>query len=82
MFNKTGTRLYTTDRVKNQVRAFRIDPGPKFTQIAEIPTGTNDLERSHPRDLDLSPDGNTLYVANTLGHTIAVINVAETRIRS
>src|SRR5512147_44488 len=76
-FNKAGTRLYTTDRFNNQVRAFRIDPGPKFTQIAAIPTGTSDLERSHPRDLDLSPDGNTLYVANTVGHTIAVINVAN-----
>jgi DNA-binding beta-propeller fold protein YncE len=75
-FNISGTRLYTTDRVRKTVLAFRIDPGPKFTQIAEIPTGTNELESSHPRDLDLSSDGNTLYVANTLGHTIAVINVA------
>src|SRR6185369_12218218 len=75
-FNKTGTRLYITERVNKQVRAFRIDQGPKFTQIAQIPTGTNDLESSHPRDLDLSSDGNTLYVANTLGHTIAVIDVA------
>ena len=58
------------------MRAFRVDPGPVFTQIAEIPTGNSDLERTNPRDLDLSPDGNTLYVANTLGHTIAVIDVA------
>ena len=77
VFNKTGTRLYLTERINRQVRAFRIDQGPKFTQIAEIPTGTNELESSHPRDLDLSSDGNTLYVANTLGHTIAVINVAD-----
>ncbi|MEA3209470.1 MAG: hypothetical protein QOE70_2527 [Chthoniobacter sp.] len=76
LFNANGTRLYTTDRFKDQVRVFRIDPGPRFTQIAEIPTGTNELERANPRDLDLSADGRTLYVANTLGHTIAVINVA------
>jgi len=76
IFNANGTRLYTTDRFKDQVRAFRIDPGPVFTQIAEIPTGATDLERANPRDLDLSADGRTLYVANTLGHTIAVINVA------
>jgi DNA-binding beta-propeller fold protein YncE len=75
-FNQSGTRLYITDRFKDQVRAFRVDPGPLFTQIAEIPTGVSDLERTNPRDLDLSPDGNTLYVANTLGHTIAVIDVA------
>ncbi|HEU4728701.1 MAG TPA: YncE family protein [Kofleriaceae bacterium] len=77
VFNATGTRLYTTDRIGNQVRAFRIDPGPTFTPIGTIPTGTTDLDRSHPRDLDLSGDGSTLYVANTLGHTLAVINVAN-----
>jgi DNA-binding beta-propeller fold protein YncE len=75
IFNKQGTRCYISDRFKDQVRAFRIDPGPRFTQIAEIATGGNDLDRTNPRDLDLSADGRTLYVANTLGHTIAVINV-------
>ena len=77
LFNATGTRLYITDRAKDQVRAFRIDPGPTFTQIAEIPTGTTELERTNPRDLAFSSDGNTLYVANTLGHTIAAINIAS-----
>ena len=77
IFNASGTRLYITDRFKDEVRAYRIDPGPKFTQIAEIPTGTTQLERANPRDLDLSADGRTLYVANTLGHTIAAINVAN-----
>jgi DNA-binding beta-propeller fold protein YncE len=75
VFNQTGTRLYVTDRFKDEVRVFRIDPGPAFTQIAEVPTGTTELERANPRDLDLSADGRTLYVANTLGHTVAAINV-------
>ncbi|MBA3543370.1 MAG: beta-propeller fold lactonase family protein, partial [Chthoniobacterales bacterium] len=74
-FNATGTRLYVTDRYRDEVRVFRINAGPKFTQIAEVPTGSSVLERTNPRDLDLSADGNTLYVANTLGHTIAVIDV-------
>ncbi|MGB8509907.1 MAG: YncE family protein, partial [Pyrinomonadaceae bacterium] len=77
IFNRAGTRLYITDRYKDAVRAFRIDPGPSFTQIAEIPTGNTPLERANPRDLDLSEDGQTLYVANTIGHTIAVINVGS-----
>jgi DNA-binding beta-propeller fold protein YncE len=77
LFNGTGTRLYITDRAKDQVRAFRVDPGPRFTQIAEIPTGTTELERTNPRDLAFSANGNTLYVANTLGHTIAAINIAN-----
>ena len=74
-FNATGTRLYVTDRFKDEVRVFRVDAGRKFFQIAEIPTGSTELERTNPRDLDLSADGKTLYVANTLGHTIAVIDV-------
>jgi DNA-binding beta-propeller fold protein YncE len=77
VFNAAGTRLYITDRFKDQVRAFRIDPGPKFTQLAQIPTGETDLDRSNPRDLAISADGSTLYVANTLGHTIAVIDIAR-----
>jgi DNA-binding beta-propeller fold protein YncE len=75
IFNRDGTRLYITDRFKDEVRAFRVEPGPFFVPIAEIPTGTTDLERTNPRDLDISADGKTLYVANTLGHTIAVINI-------
>jgi DNA-binding beta-propeller fold protein YncE len=77
IFNRNGTRLYLTDRFNDVVRAYRVDPGPFFTLIGQIPTGTSDLERSNPRDLDLSADGRTLYVANTLGHTIAAINVAS-----
>jgi DNA-binding beta-propeller fold protein YncE len=75
LFNRDGTRLYVTDRFKDEVRAFRVDPGPFFTPIAEIPTGSTLLQRANPRDLDLSADGTKLFVANTLGHTIAVINV-------
>jgi DNA-binding beta-propeller fold protein YncE/mono/diheme cytochrome c family protein len=75
VFNRAGTRLYITDRYKDAVRAFRIDEGPRFTQIALIPTGNTQLERTNPRDLDISADGRTLYVANTLGHTISAINI-------
>jgi DNA-binding beta-propeller fold protein YncE len=77
VFGANGTRLYVTDRFRDQVRVFRIDPGPFFTQIAAVPTGRTALERANPRDLDLSSDGRTLYVANTLGHTVAVIDVAD-----
>jgi DNA-binding beta-propeller fold protein YncE len=60
LFNSNGTRLYITDRFKDQVRVFRVDPGPTFTQISEVPTGSTELERANPRDLDLSADGRTL----------------------
>ena len=76
IFNAAGTRLYITDRFNDQVRAFAITAGPTFAEIADVPTGLTDLDRTNPRDLSISADGNTLYVANTLGHTIAVINIA------
>jgi DNA-binding beta-propeller fold protein YncE len=76
VFNSRGTRLYLSDRFRDAVRAYRIDPGPRFTFLAEIPTGSNDLERANPRDLALSADERTLYVATTLGNRIAAIDVA------
>jgi DNA-binding beta-propeller fold protein YncE len=81
VFNADGTRMYVSIRNTFQldrrgvVRAFRVDPGPVFTQIGEIPTGPSELEQANPRDLALSTDGSTLYVANTLGNRVAVINV-------
>ena len=69
-----GSTSPTASRTRSA--RFAVDRGPTFTQIAEIPTGSNDLDRANPRDLAISADGTTLYVANTLGHTIAVINIA------
>src|SRR4051812_24150821 len=77
VFNAAGTRLYTTDRFNNQVRAFSITAGPTFTQIGAIPSGATDLDRTNPRDLAISADGTKLFVANTLGHTIGVIDIAN-----
>src|SRR6185437_15486371 len=61
VFNSNGTRLYTTDRFKDEVHVFNVTAGPAFTQVAEIPTGSNDLDRANPRDLALSDDGSQLY---------------------
>ena len=80
LFNKDGTRLYVTDRFKDQVRVFDIGRGPSFTPRAQIPTGSNDLDRANPRDLALSEDGAKLYVANTLGHTVAVIDTGTLKL--
>ena len=58
------------------MRAFDIGAGPTFTADRGDPDRRNDLDRANPRDLALSDDGTQLYVANTLGHTIAVINTS------
>lgn len=86
VFNKTGTRLYISERANpangsdgpnGRIHAFSVTPGPTFTKLADIPTGSNALESSHPRDMAISSDGNTLYVANTLGNRVAQINIAN-----
>ena len=58
------------------MHAFRIDPARDYSDRRD-PDRQHGAGTSNPRDLDLSADGKTLYVANTLGHTIAVINVAN-----
>ncbi|HZA14168.1 MAG TPA: YncE family protein [Myxococcaceae bacterium] len=83
VFNSTGTRLYVSVRNgfapgrRGLVRAFAVAPGPTFTAIGEIPTGASDLEQANPRDLALSSDDKTLFVANTLGNRLAVIDVTN-----
>jgi DNA-binding beta-propeller fold protein YncE/mono/diheme cytochrome c family protein len=75
LFNADGTRVYVTDRFNDSVHVFRVSAGPFFSEIANVQTGNTELQRANPRDMDLSADGKTLYVANTLGHTIAAIDV-------
>lgn len=80
LFSSDGQRLYITVRngfsigKRGLVRVFGVASGPTFTPIADIPVGTNELEQANPRDLTLSSDGKTLYVSNTLGNRIAVID--------
>ena len=52
VFNRGGTRLYVADRSAGRVRVFRIDSGPFFTEIANVPTGAIDPDRANRRDLD------------------------------
>ena len=75
VFNATGTRLYVSDRFEDVVRVFSVQAGPVFTQIAKVPSGATELDRANPRDLALSANGQFLFVANTLGHTIGVIDL-------
>jgi YVTN family beta-propeller protein len=44
-------------------------------EIAQVPTGL------HPSDLELSPDGATLYVANANSDTVTVINTSNATVR-
>ncbi|MDB6017346.1 MAG: Phosphoesterase family protein [Pedosphaera sp.] len=44
-------------------------------EVSQVPTGL------HPSDLELSPDGNTLFVANANSDTVTVINTQTKAVR-
>lgn len=58
--------LYATNTTRNRVEAFSLDTlRPLFT----VSTG------AQPQGLDFSPDGKTLYVANSAASNISVIDI-------
>ncbi|MCU1358689.1 MAG: hypothetical protein JWM89_4107 [Acidimicrobiales bacterium] len=63
----TGTYAYATNRSANEVEVLDI---ASHSLMAPIPVG------SMPYGIDFSPDGKTLYVANSGGSTISVVDVA------
>ena len=82
----TGSRniAWTTPGVPLEERPLSTDQRHRLAAGARVATdrgggprmlGRTPLERANPRDLALSADERTLYVANTLGHTIAAISV-------
>ncbi|SRR6266481_390875 len=60
--------IYTTNKSGNQVAVFSLQTGKLETPIAV---------GSLPAGLDLSPDGATIYVANSGGNNISVVDTAQ-----
>ena len=63
-------RAFATNRARNQVEVVNLATG---ALEAPIPVG------SRPQGLDLSPDGRTLYVADSGAEEISVVDVAQRR---
>lgn len=63
-------RLYATNPSRNQVEVVSL-----ATKTLEAPI----LVGSQPRGLDLSVDGKTLYVANTGGRDVSVVDLTQRR---
>lgn len=64
-----GTTLYVGNRGPETVARLRVD-GAEVEYVDETPCGG-----THPRDLDLSPDGRHLVVANQVSGGLAVLPV-------
>ncbi|MGH9280634.1 MAG: YncE family protein, partial [Acidimicrobiales bacterium] len=70
VMDPTGQRVYASIPSRNQVDVVAL---ATRTIEASIPVG------SHPRGLDLSPDGTTLYVANFGGSDVSVVDLRQRR---
>jgi YVTN family beta-propeller protein len=68
-----GAFAYATNRVTDKVEVISMASAAK---VASIPVGDT------PVGLDLSADGKSLYVANSVGRTISVVDVPTRTVRS
>jgi 6-phosphogluconolactonase len=65
-----GKHLYTGNRGHDSIAIFKIAPSGLLELISHIPTGGN-----HPRDFEISPDGNFILAANMNSNNILCFSV-------
>ena len=73
-------RCYVSDELACAVSAYEPEPSGGLRHVAAWPASTArsvSLERNHPSEIALSPDGRFLYVANRGPDTITVFAVAD-----
>ena len=71
VINPNSRFAYITDSSTNEVEVLNLNTG---RYGASIPVG------SDPTSLDITPDGRTLYVCDSGGQTISVVNVARAKV--
>jgi YVTN family beta-propeller protein len=70
-----ASEVWTVNEDNDSVTALRVlDKAPYLHKLAEIPVGL------HPRTLAVSPDGDTIYVANQYSASLAVIDRAQKKV--
>ena len=81
-FNRAGDTLYVSGGVRDVIYEFGWQNG-QATLIDSISLGGNARRRGqrYPAGIALSPDGRTLFVAENLSDSLAVIDVASHRVR-
>ena len=71
-----GNRIFTSNVNSNTVDIIEFDTKPDISgcKLTVVPVGTG------PEGFDVSPDGAELWVANSHGGTISVVDVAEKKV--
>ena len=73
-------RCYVSDELASAVSAYDPEPSGGLRHVAAYPASTMppvSLDRNHPSEIALSPDGRFLYAANRGPDTISVFAVAH-----
>ena len=65
-----GKHLYTGNRGHDSISIFKIAPSGLLELVSHMPTGGN-----HPRDFEITPDGNFILVANMNSNNILCFSV-------
>lgn len=79
-YSSDGSHAYVSGGGENVVHAFSVGDDGTLTATGDVKLGTvapDTSQNPYPTGLSVSPDGKTVYVANTQANTIALIDTAS-----
>ncbi len=85
-YNPGGTHAYASGGGSNVIHTYDVAPSGQLSATADISDGatgslypniSGPVPGPYPAGLSVSPDGNTLYVANNLANTVSIFNTTN-----
>jgi len=76
VYSPDGKSAYASGGGENVVHTFSVRADGTLSPTGDIVIGTS-TQNPYPAGLSVSPDGKTLYVANNLANTVAIVDVAS-----
>ncbi|MBA2391884.1 MAG: bifunctional YncE family protein/alkaline phosphatase family protein [Ktedonobacteraceae bacterium] len=80
-YSPDGKYAYASGGGSDVVHTYRVNDDGLLTANGDIIIGTTKAN-PFPTGLSISPDGKTLYVANNLANTVAIVNIATKTVTS
>jgi YVTN family beta-propeller protein len=74
-YSPDGNYAYASGGGSDVVHTYAVKQGGLLTANGDITIGTT-AQNPFPTGLSISPDGKTLYVANNLANTVAIVDIA------
>jgi YVTN family beta-propeller protein len=79
-YSRDGSHAYVSGGGENVVHTFSVGGDGTLTATGDVKSGTvapDGSQNPYPTGLSVSPDGKTVYVANTQANTIALVDTAS-----